>query len=382
RAVIVRIDDILIIAVFLMWLVRNAVHKEVQLFVNTPLNRPMLFYTVICIISSALGIIRGDIDPRITFFYVMKYIEYLLLFFLVVNVVESESQLKTMLIIFFTTACIVVLYSYYLIGQGVRPYAPFDIERGVTETATLGGYFLLVLGLTLGMLAYEKQKKLLLFFTSLFFLILPPLIQTQSRASYFGFAGLVITFLILAKKRKVTFLFSIIGGLLFLNALFPSYRDILFKRMKYTVEGNFQVTTYVGKFNLRLEESAAARVNFWNRIFEEFLPKHPLLGKGVSRLPVEGQIPLVIGETGVLGLVAFFWMLIVIWKETKKLYITGRNEFEYSISLGFLIAFVAIFCHSLTVNTFIIIRIMEPFWLLTGIIMVARKIQMSQGVTK
>jgi hypothetical protein len=56
------------------------------------------------------------------------------------------------------------------------------------------------------------------------------------------------------------------------------------------------------------------------------------------------------------------------------IYTQGKNEFYHGISLGFLAGFIGLCGHALGTNTFIIIRIMEPFWLLAGIVISIPKI--------
>ena len=43
--------------------------------------------------------------------------------------------------------------------------------------------------------------------------------------------------------------------------------------------------------------------------------------------------------------------------------------------MGFLVGFIAMTFHAITANTFIIVRIMEPFWLLAGIVMVTPELE-------
>ena len=44
------------------------------------------------------------------------------------------------------------------------------------------------------------------------------------------------------------------------------------------------------------------------------------------------------------------------------------NPYYQGLYAGFLAGFVGLLFHSLTANTFILIRVMEPFWFLTAII--------------
>jgi hypothetical protein len=45
------------------------------------------------------------------------------------------------------------------------------------------------------------------------------------------------------------------------------------------------------------------------------------------------------------------------------------DELYKGLTLGFIAGFIGLTIHAVTANTFIIIRIMEPFWFFTGIIM-------------
>jgi hypothetical protein len=46
-----------------------------------------------------------------------------------------------------------------------------------------------------------------------------------------------------------------------------------------------------------------------------------------------------------------------------------RDPEERGLALGFLAGYVGLLVHGFGSNTFIIVRIMEPFWLLAGIVM-------------
>jgi hypothetical protein len=44
------------------------------------------------------------------------------------------------------------------------------------------------------------------------------------------------------------------------------------------------------------------------------------------------------------------------------------NPYSNGLIVGYIAGFIALIFHSIGANTFIIVRIMEPFWLFTGII--------------
>ena len=151
--------------------------------------------------------------------------------------------------------------------------------------------------------------------------------------------------------------------------------------MLYTFERQTGPQYQLGGRSFYLEESAQGRVVFWKRALELYLPRHPFVGHGVGARPaLEGQIPLVLYETGLLGLAAFFWFIFKFTQEAIRLWRGPPFPWAQGLAKGFLYGFLGIFIQSLFNNTFIIIRIMEPFWFLAGLIGAARRLANRQGI--
>jgi hypothetical protein len=58
-----------------------------------------------------------------------------------------------------------------------------------------------------------------------------------------------------------------------------------------------------------------------------------------------------------------------VWRHARRIHATRRDPEERGLVLGFLAGFAGLLAHAFGSNTFIIVRIMEPFWLITGIVM-------------
>jgi hypothetical protein len=58
------------------WFAKNAVNKEVGLFLKTPLNKAIFFYILTCLVSTGFGVMAGRVDAKTGSLYVLKYIEY------------------------------------------------------------------------------------------------------------------------------------------------------------------------------------------------------------------------------------------------------------------------------------------------------------------
>ena len=80
RNIVVRIDDILLFMVFFGWLVRMSVEKDIGLVRISELNRPIAAYIGICLLSSAYGSVIGTNTMLKSFFYILKYSEYFVIF--------------------------------------------------------------------------------------------------------------------------------------------------------------------------------------------------------------------------------------------------------------------------------------------------------------
>ncbi|MEE9609697.1 MAG: hypothetical protein V3W19_00515, partial [Desulfatiglandales bacterium] len=52
RGVTLRLDDFLLVIIGFSWLAKMSINKELGLFLKTPLNRPIAFYIVVCLVST------------------------------------------------------------------------------------------------------------------------------------------------------------------------------------------------------------------------------------------------------------------------------------------------------------------------------------------
>ncbi|MCS7230992.1 MAG: O-antigen ligase family protein, partial [Elusimicrobiota bacterium] len=375
---VIRIDDLLIFAVFFGWFAKSVFSKKIDL-VFTPLLLPMFLYTLSCVVSTYFGILSGTVLFKKAIFYILKYIEYFLVYFLITQIVSNKTQIKTYIILFLITSIIVNIHGYFLIGKVERLYAPFDapgaeVKAGVPvgsgEANTYGGYLLIVLSLLFCLLCYSELQTTNFLYLFLIIFTLIPFAYTKSRSSYFAFVPMMMIIILLTEKKKGLLL----GCVLLLFALsplvFPEATNTVIERIKETFVGPGWSEEEAVILGFKVKElSALARVKAWRRVFEEFLPKRPILGHGVTGVGlVDAQIPLIIGEVGLLGLVFFLWMIFTIFKEAFFVFKNASDSLYKSISLCVISSLVALLVQSIGANTFIIIRIMEPFWFLCGLL--------------
>ena len=75
-------------------------------------------------------------------------------------------------------------------------------------------------------------------------------------------------------------------------------------------------------------------------------------------------------ETGIIGALAFFYLLFSIFQTAMTSLRQVSTEWGKGLCIGFLAGFGALLFHAIGANTFIIVRIMEPFWFFAGMVTV------------
>jgi O-antigen ligase len=361
RDIIIRFDDLLLIVITLAWLAKAAINKGLALFIKTPLNKAIGVYILVCLIATLRGVALGFVIPEKGLFYILRYIEYFLLYILVANHIHSRKQIKFFLTSLFVTCALVSIYGITQIPQGVRVSAPFEGQVG--EPNTFGGYLLFISCLAIGLFLRDIPQGKRLALVGLVALIFAPFIFTLSRASYLGVAFSFLTFIILGKRKL--FLFTAMMAIVVLMALIRP--EAVFSRVESTFQEKQPDLARI--FNIYLDESASARIFSWQDSFEAW-KKNPILGRGITGHGfIDGQYIRTLPELGAIGLLALLWLFWLIIKHSFIIYKKMDDELYKGLTLGFFAGFIGLATHAITANTFIILRIMEPFWFITAIIM-------------
>ena len=364
RGVTFRFDDFLLVIIAFSWLMKSALYKELGIFKKTPLNGAMLFYIFVCFTSTLIGIAAGRVELMTGTLFVFKYIQYFVVFFLVINSIEDKKQLHRYWLAVLGTALIVGAIGLAQIPGGGRVTAPF--EGNSPEPNTFAGYLAFVILICLALaLNLPNYKRRISYFLIVAFLLIPFLF-TLSRAAYLGFIPGLAVVLLLNHQRVVsyTLIALFLSVLIFPNVFPQAIRD----RISFT----FTQAPTVGQVTVlgqRLDTSTSARLRSFEEAMKGFY-EEPFLGYGVTGWRfIDAQYFRTLLETGLLGLFALFFLFY-------RLFQLGMNRFRYSVedpfsrglAIGFLGGLTCLVFHAIGSNTFIIIRIMQPFWLVTGLV--------------
>jgi O-antigen ligase len=364
RRIVIRSEDLLLLVVAFSWLARTAVNKELGLTLKTPLNRPILAYVAATGIATLIGYMTGTVAGYGGAFYVLKYIEYFVVYYMVVNNLVDRRQAWRFVTAAFITAVIVSLIGLTQIPSGQRVSAPFEGKEG--EPNTFGGYLLLLIAVAGGIALETVRIRTRAIYLGLAGLMSIPFMFTLSRTSYVGVIPAVAVMAALSSRRRL-----MIGGLIVVlvassvgMTLFP---DVVMKRVHYTFEPERgQPTVRVGAVGL--DPSTSARLISVKQAFEGFTQR-PIFGYGVTGFAfMDQQFARTLVETGIVGFATFLALVWAVFKAGVASYRTLTVPEDRGLALGFVAGTAGLLGHALGANTFIIVRIMEPFWFFAAIV--------------
>ncbi|HPN32016.1 MAG TPA: O-antigen ligase family protein [bacterium] len=367
RNIVLRFDDVMVVICALIWLITRFIRKDIKFFVSTPLDKPIFAFILVCALSSARGVLIHQINnPKEATLTVLKLLEYFFVFYLVVNTVKTKQEIKRYITVFIIVLAFTCIDGLRQMNAGVaRVSTPFE---DTPEPNTLGGYLLFMIGLVgaMAVMGVKIWNKYFLWF------LLPVLVwvflHTLSRGSYLGYFPvlLTLTFLLPAQKR-IFGLLILISSVVLLFYLPPNIKT----RIERTFQGpnEYRIPLIAGEEKtVRLDSSSGSRITKYEDILN-YWSEYPIFGLGITGAGfVDSSVFRTIGELGLFGLLSLIWLFYTILSETFNAYKHSRNSLNKSICIGYICGMIGLFVHATTANTFFLIRIMGPFWFLTGII--------------
>lgn len=361
--VALRLEDLVMIAVVLGWMLRSAYTGRRFGILRSPVNMPIWAYMAASIVATLLGVLAGSVRyPRAAFFNNLKYFEYFLLYFMIVAHVRDKTTVVRMLWALFIVFFFAMMFGYGQIGTGDRVSAPFDAEPN-----TFGGYIVLLICVAGGIALIDQRARIRVLMVVLILFAVPPLLFTLSRASYLALIVALLSFLAVSRHRIL--IGAVAVGLVAVIVLgLPVFPEQVRERVTGTFREDPEFRAKIGP--VTFDASSSARIIAYHEAWNKWI-KRPVFGYGVTGTGfLDAQYPRVLVETGFVGLAAFlfiFWRLLrQVWKTFRE----AQDPFLRGAAMGFFCGIVAMLGHGIAANSFIIIRIAEPFWLLAGLILV------------
>jgi hypothetical protein len=373
RDIGIRPEDILIVLISLGWFARLVAKRQEILIPHTPVNTLIFILSFAMVFSTLYGALTGSVSLATGFFYVMKKLEYFVVFFMVITNIKTEKELRIGITVLLVASIVVALWGiveYQILASEmdmsrIRVSGPFSRS----QANILGGFFIIIIFIALGFLFKYRPMK----FSSkmgllgLIALALIAVVLTRSRSSYSAiFAGFIIFSILI---RRFSLLIIPIFLLVFMQYLFPPA----------VVE---TIHSIRGVQERGVNPSWDARWDAWKEAFENKISKSPVIGLGLGSVDlawVDNQYVLDFIYMGVIGLGMFIWLLFRLFGSVAGFYRDTEDPYNKGLSLGFMCVLLGLMIQGVAVTNFYTIRTMVPFWFVTGLVMVARNLEISKS---
>jgi hypothetical protein len=369
RGVTIRTEDLLLVVMCFAWLTRMAVHKELGLVRATALNRPIAWYTFACLLATGMGLIFGYVNGMTGIFFVLKYVEYFVIYFIMANNIHDRDQVRRFTIAMLVTMFIVSVVAMAQVPLGGRVSAPFEGDHG--EPNTLGGYLLFTGAVAGGLLLTIQERRVRGYLTVLLVFAIVPFLMTLSRGSYLGLPFVYLALTGLKRGNK----FPMIAAMFLITAFGVAAMPQTVKdRITYTFNQG-ATSHYQAKIgDVTLDSSTSARIQSWQEAITD-VAASPIWGYGVTGYTfLDAQYPRTLAETGMIGVFTFGWLILALYRQGFHLYRSTVDPLYRGLSMGLIAGLTGLLVHAVGANTFIIVRIMEPFWLTAGLVVSAARL--------
>lgn len=407
--VAIRLEDLLI--AFSAVIVFAFVIGNLNNFIKNKLNKTVLIFLFSGLISviSALFVTQ-TISAPIGLLHWLRRVEYMIPLYLGILAIKSDRKNLG----FFINISLIVLGFVFIYGWGQKHYSwPVIItqneeySKGIALRYVSGGhinstfaghydlgtYLVLILPVFITYFFLLKSRVQKIFYLSVIFMGLWLMANTASRISLFSFLISASISMILVKKIKA------IPVIIITTLIFASSSNNLVSRYQriFEVINNkiiqFNLINYVnqpvmaqdGKSILpkrKVEKlpptpipvfedrSSNIRLNVeWPRALRA-LAKNPLLGTGYSSitLATDNDYLRLLGETGIIGFVAFIALLIriIILLLSKYPFVKNYNGNELAFIAGIAASIPGILTNAIFIDVFEASKFAILFWLFIG----------------
>ena len=374
------IETSVIIGLILWISKRMIVGKRPNMIPATPLNKPIFFFLMVCVLSAAISAFwRGSLPNFLT-----KTLEWFIVYFLVTESVTTRKHIYIIFGVFLVTLAATALDSlvqYYVtykdiflghaIEPGTRATAGFKTPNGLG--AYLTGAIPIVLAWTF---KRDERLRYRLLLSLLFVLLIWSLAVTFSRGAWLTvFLGVIFFALLYGFHRRHLEFYCTFGLLLILVALIFLFGFIL------TSDWNLPALRY---------GTAYWRLQVWADTFK-MIQDRPFLGHGINTFmrafeayrSDPGADPTyahnsylqLTAETGVIGLVAFLWIFRSLFGWFLQ-FLTAygiKNDDLIIPAMGVSSAIFAFLFQSFFDNQFYSLQLVVYLWFLVGLFVVMVK---------
>lgn len=324
----IRIDDILILFSFLIYLLFGNKKNNIYLSNYKKIKKIFLLYFIFILFSSILGYFNGTVSLFTSILYVIRKFEYFILFYIGFDYFKDDKKMLILFnIIVLFNFVVIILQMYGVVGaiSSGKSYARiltryYSIFNGPYEMSA----FLLALVPFYTLKLIKNDNPIISMFNLI--IIMFCIIVSGSRSSIVLY-GLIIVLILLREEKNLKIKSLLIFSFVFLASCSLFIVDDLFTNSRFNtlnigelknsinyswqnknienIYDNLDLSTYDygdASFNIRIMK--------WCNLLDGFLD-HPLFGLGMSivKNASDGAFIRCLVESGIIGFI--IWMILL-----------------------------------------------------------------------
>jgi O-antigen ligase len=295
-----------------------------------------------------------------------NYAEMICMYFLVINVVESDEQQKALVLIMTLVILIIGVRAYrdYFAGSSFNEDSRYGgpFERVGLNSNHMGAFIADYSSVLLGLFFLDKNKWRKWLYLAAVLFSLHPLLYSYSRGAYVAAFGVLLFFGLIRKRSLLILVFCI----------YLAWQTIL----PASIVDRISMTRNESG---ELENSAAMRLDLWNYAIDLY-KENPIFGVGfggygLSVLEKTGQgrdahsIYLkMLSEQGIVGLGLLLLVFCMAFYSGWKLFKMAKTPFQKGLGFGFLGCIVALMITNMFGNRWSYYVLGTYFWVFWALV--------------
>lgn len=368
-------NDVILPGLFAGWLLKGLLERRMR-FISSPLSWPLGTMFAVFILTFIAGSAQLPFlttrEHFVAALYIVRWLEYALLFFIVADTVRTEKIGSRLLVVLFVSAAILAVLGFvqlklfpdfsFMVPKGWDPHLGRLLSTWF-DPNFLGGFFSFI-AVVSAAIAFSATGRWRIVLWSVAALMLSGLIFTFSRSGYVAFiAG--VTILTFIRSRRAFLLLVVIAALVVASV----------PRVKERVIGAFQI-----------DETAKTRIVSWQNALK-VVRDYPLTGIGYNTyryVQVEygfqkeasehsaggsdSSLLTILVTTGPIGLAVYVWILWAYVSIAWQSYRRGATPLVRGLGLGALSAIISVTAHSIFINSLLFPHMMETIAVVFGVL--------------
>ncbi|MFH0829530.1 MAG: O-antigen ligase family protein [Candidatus Kerfeldbacteria bacterium] len=375
-------NDIILPGLFAGWLLKGLLERRVG-FPSSPLSWPIGTMLGVFVLTFIAGIAQLPFvtthEQFVAALYIIRWLEYALLFFVVADTVRTQKIGARLLWTLFVSAVALAVLGFvqlklfpdfgFMVPKGWDPHIGRLLSTWF-DPNFLGGFFSFIAVTSAGIAFFVagRQRTALWTVAALMFI---GLVLTFSRSGYAAFI-VGVTVLTFIKSRRFFLLLVVVAALVVMGV----------PRVQERVLGAF-----------RIDETAKTRIVSWQNALS-VVRDFPVTGIGYNTYRYvqvdygfqknasehsaggsDSSLLTILVTTGPAGLAVYLWLLWAYVSIAWQSYHKGTTPLIRGLGLGALSAIASVTAHSLFINSLLFPHMMETIAVVFGVLVGLRYVE-------